>query len=110
VEALLFPLAFAYLAKRKTDPTDTTSVLKLSDELAERVIEQRAAPALPQLSPELQLECIVPLSVAAAVQSTSVDTIEREDARRVARGEPSQIIDLSARRKGMRLKHALLRD
>jgi hypothetical protein len=56
---------------------------------------------------EAELLRIVPLSFAAEVQSTSVDTIEREDARRVAHGEPTQIVDLSPRRKGMRLKHAL---
>lgn len=59
---------------------------------------------LPQ---SLELEQIVPLPMAAEVSSLSVDTIEREDAERVARGEPSHILALSARRKGMRLKHAL---
>ena len=59
------------------------------------------------LPPALELERIVPLAFAAEAQSTSEDTLKREDARRVARGEPSHIVDLSARRKGMRLRHAL---
>jgi hypothetical protein len=62
------------------------------------------------LSRELELEQIVPLPLAAQLQSTSTDTIEREDRQRVARGEPSQILNLSPRRRGMRLKHALKLD
>jgi hypothetical protein len=62
--------------------------------------------ALPKLS-ALELESIRPLQECARLQGTSVDTIVRDDARRVARGEKSRIVDLSMRRKGMRVKHAL---
>jgi hypothetical protein len=62
--------------------------------------------ALPKLS-ALELESIRPLQECARLQSTSVDTIIREDAKRVARGEKSRIVRLSERRQGMRLKHAL---
>jgi hypothetical protein len=52
------------------------------------------------LSAELQLECIVPLQQAAALQSTSVDTLKRR--------HPDKIIRLSPRRNGMRLRDALM--
>lgn len=47
--------------------------------------------ALPKLS-ALELESIRPLQECARLQSTSVDTIIREDAKRVARGEKSRIV------------------
>lgn len=52
------------------------------------------------LSAELQLERIVPLQQAAALQSTSVDTLKRR--------HPDKIIRLSPRRNGMRLRDALM--
>jgi hypothetical protein len=55
----------------------------------------------------IELESIRPLAECAKLRGDSTDTIVREDKRRVARGEPSQIVRLSERRVGMRLKHAL---
>jgi hypothetical protein len=55
----------------------------------------------------LELESVKPIAFCAELQGTSEDTIRHDDARRVARGEPSQIVRLSDRRIGMRLKHAL---
>jgi hypothetical protein len=55
-----------------------------------------------KLSPELELERIVPLQEAAQLQSTSVDTIKRR--------HQDKIIQLSPRRNGMRLRHALMLD
>jgi len=60
------------------------------------------------LSRDIELERIIPLSQAAELRSDSEDTIRREDAARIARGEPSQIIRLSVRRVGMRLRDALM--
>jgi hypothetical protein len=51
-----------------------------------------------------------PLSEVAQIQGVSEDTVQREDKRRVARGKPSRIVDMSERRKGMRLIHALCPD
>jgi hypothetical protein len=56
----------------------------------------------------IELERILSLQDAAKLRSDSVDNIKREDKKRVARGEASQIIRLSERRLGMRLKHALM--
>jgi hypothetical protein len=53
-----------------------------------------------KLSPELELERIVPLQQAAELQGTSVDTIKRR--------HRDKIIELSPRRLGMKLKHALI--
>jgi hypothetical protein len=53
-----------------------------------------------KLSPELELERIVPLQQAAELQSTSVDTLKRR--------HRDKIIKLSPRRLGMKLKHALI--
>jgi hypothetical protein len=53
-----------------------------------------------KLSPELELERIVPLQEAAKLQSTSVDTIKRR--------HRDKIIELSPRRLGMKLKDALI--
>jgi hypothetical protein len=66
----------------------------------------KLAGACPTLT-ALELESIWPLKKCAELRSDSVDTLKREDQKRVARGEPSQIVRLSARRRGMRLKHAL---
>lgn len=95
-------LAVQYQAKRDIDPHAARAI---ADELTRQIVSQ--PPPRIALSFELELERIVPLQFAAEMQSTSVDTLEREDARRVARGDASQMIDLSARRKGMRMKHAL---
>ena len=118
--AFLYPLARAYLARREDDAVpalklavayrakreiDPTLAVTLADQLAQLVIE--SPPARLPLSLEVELERIVPIAIAADLQGTSPDTIEREDERRIARGEPSQLIALSARRKGIRLKHAL---
>jgi hypothetical protein len=58
--------------------------------------------------PPIELARVVSLSEAAKLQGSSVDTIKREDRRRVARGERSRIVRLSERRVGMRLRDALL--
>jgi hypothetical protein len=42
------------------------------------------------------------------MRGTSRDSVERADAARVERGETSQIVQLSSRRGGMRIKDALL--
>lgn len=104
------PLALGYLALRgsRNKGDDLELALALADKLATQIVDN-PPPHVP-LSTELELERIVSLGFAAEVQSTSPDTIEREDRRRVADGEPSQIIILSTRRKGMRLKHALRLD
>lgn len=52
------------------------------------------------LSRELELERIVPLDQAAELSTLSQDTLEREHA--------DKIITLSPRRRGMRLRDALL--
>jgi hypothetical protein len=51
------------------------------------------------LPPDLKLEQIIKLPQVAKMRGTSVDTIKRH--------EPHNIIQLSPRRLGMRLKHAL---
>jgi hypothetical protein len=96
-------LALLFLAKREVDPS---AALVLADQLAHQVIE--TPPPLIILSWQAELERILPLPFAAELQSTSVDTLLRQDQRRVMDGEASQIINLSSRRRGMRLKHALL--
>ena len=53
-----------------------------------------------QLSPEIELERIVPLEQAAEVEPLSPDTLKRR--------YPDRLVKLSPRRLGMRLKHALL--
>jgi hypothetical protein len=52
------------------------------------------------LSPELELERILSLKQAAELQSTSIDTLKRRHA--------GKIIRLSPRRKGIRLRDALM--
>jgi hypothetical protein len=52
------------------------------------------------LSRELELVRIVPLDQAVELSTLSLDTLEREHA--------DKIITLSPRRRGMRLRHALL--
>ena len=51
------------------------------------------------LSPELELERIIPLDQVSELSSESTDTIKRN--------HPDKIIRLSKRRLGMRLKDAL---
>jgi hypothetical protein len=63
---------------------------------------------LPPLPNDLLLECFIPLDLVAEVRNVSRDTVERDDAARVERGEASRIVQLSSRRAGMRIKHALL--
>src|SRR5262245_61957471 len=95
-------LAFEFLAKHAKDPK---TALDLARKLAAAVVEGHS-PKIP-LSRAVELDRILTLDEAAAMQSTSPDTLLREDAKRVARGEPSQILQLSDRRRGMRLRHAL---
>ena len=101
------PLALSYVALRgsRNQGDDLTLALALADKLAQRIIDN--PPPRTPLSPRLEIEMIIPLAFAAELQSTSVDTLMREDQRRVANGEPSQIVDLSPRRRGMRVRHAL---
>jgi glyoxylate carboligase len=100
------PFALSYLALRAGNNADLAPALALADKLAQEIVA--APPARVPLSLELELERIVTIEFGAELQSVSPDTIERRDADRVAAGQPSQIIQLSTRRKGMRLKHALL--
>jgi len=60
--------------------------------------------------PATELMRIAPLTEVARLRGTSTDTVRRDDQRRVARGEPSRIVRLSERRKGMRIIHALCPD
>jgi hypothetical protein len=57
-----------------------------------------------------ELMRVAPLREVARLRGTSSDTVIREDHRRVARGEPSRIVRLSERRRGMRIIHALCPD
>jgi hypothetical protein len=100
-----FPLAMSYLTLRAGNGDDPTPALALADKLAQQIVA--SPPAHVPLSLELELERIITIEFAAELQSVSPDTIERRDVDRVAAGQPSQIIQLSTRRKGMRLKHAL---
>jgi hypothetical protein len=95
-------LALQFIAKREGDPT---FALQLAGQLARQVLD--GLPPAISLSWQAELERILPLPVVAELRSTSVDTVVREDQRRVACGEASQIVHLSERRRGMRLKHAL---
>jgi hypothetical protein len=54
----------------------------------------------------LELESFVPLPEVARLRSTSIDTLKREDEKNPP--DQKKIKQLSARRKGMRLKHALM--
>jgi hypothetical protein len=60
--------------------------------------------------PATELMSLKPLTEVARLRGTSTDTVVREDKRRVARGERSRIVDVSERRRGMRLIHALCPD
>jgi hypothetical protein len=60
--------------------------------------------------PKTELMRIAPLTEAARLRGTSKDTLVRDDQRRVAEGKPSRIVDLSLRRRGMRIIHALCPD
>lgn len=60
--------------------------------------------------PATELMRIAPLTEVARLRGTSTDTVLRDDQRRVARGEPSRVVRLSERRKGMRVIHALCPD
>jgi hypothetical protein len=62
-----------------------------------------------ELSP-LELLRIVPIEETARLRGTSIDSVIREDRRRVARGLPSQFVRVSERRVGLRLKDALRLD
>ena len=95
-------LALQFLATRETDPA---GALALAGQLARKVLD--SPPSSVSLSFQAELERILPIPVAAGLQGTSIDTVLREDQRRIARGEPSRIVQLSERRHGMRLKHAL---
>ena len=95
-------LALQFLATRETDPA---GALALAGQLARKVLD--SPPSEVCLSFHAELERILPIPLAAGLQATSVDTVMREDQRRIARGEPSRIVKLSERRRGMRLKHAL---
>ena len=53
---------------------------------------------------------IVPIEETARLRGTSIDSVIREDRRRVARGLPSQFVRVSERRVGLRLKDALRLD
>jgi hypothetical protein len=53
-----------------------------------------------KLSPQLELERIVSLQEAEAISTLSPDSWERH--------HPDKIVQLSPRRKGVRLKHALM--
>jgi hypothetical protein len=57
-----------------------------------------------------ELMRVAPLTEVARLRGTSTDTVIRDDQRRVARGERSRIIQLSLRRRGMRIIHALCPD
>ena len=95
-------LALQFLATRETDPA---GALALAGQLARKVLD--SPPSEVCLSFHAELERILPIPLAAGLQGTSVDTVMREDQRRIARGEPSRIVQLSERRHGMRLKHVL---
>jgi hypothetical protein len=56
-------------------------------------------PALDEKPSWIELERVVPLAEAARLKSVSVDTVKRRYA--------DKIINLSPRRRGMKLKHAL---
>jgi hypothetical protein len=101
-----FPLALSYITLRAGNRDDPAAALALADKLAQQIVS--APPAHVPFSLELELERIITIEFAAELQSVSPDTIARRDADRVAAGQPSQIIQLSTRRKGMRVKHALL--
>lgn len=62
-----------------------------------------------ELSP-LELLQIVPIEETARLRGTSINSVIREDRRRVARGLPSQFVRVSERRVGLRLKDALRLD
>jgi hypothetical protein len=57
--------------------------------------------------PALELLRIVSVEETARLRSTSPDSVIREDKRRVARGLPSQFVQVSERRVGLRLRDAL---
>jgi hypothetical protein len=57
-----------------------------------------------------ELMRVAPLTEVARLRGTSTDTVIRDDQRRVARGERSRILQLSLRRRGMRIIHALCPD
>jgi hypothetical protein len=57
-----------------------------------------------------ELMRVAPLTEVARLRGTSTDTVIRDDQRRVARGQPSRIMHLSLRRRGMRIIHALCPD
>lgn len=99
-------LAFDFLQARDRDPS---RALAIAAELANRVIEGPAPKMMP-LSREAELDRIVSLDEAAELQSSSRDSVIREDRARVAAGKPSRIIRLSDRRVGIRLRHALRLD
>jgi hypothetical protein len=57
-----------------------------------------------------ELMRVAPLTEVARLRGTSTDTVIRDDQRRIARGERSRILQLSLRRRGMRIIHALCPD
>ena len=76
---------------------------RVLDQIATLLTHLASLPRFPELSPlevTLELNRIVSLDEAAHLRGTSPDTLERN--------EPDKIIALSPRRKGMRVKHALL--
>jgi hypothetical protein len=60
--------------------------------------------------PATELMRVAPPTEVARLRGTSPDTVVRDDQRRVARGERSRIVQLSQRRRGMRVIHALCPD
>jgi hypothetical protein len=61
--------------------------------------------------PALELMRVVSLDEAARLRGdVSTDTLIREDKQRVADGKRSRIVQLSPRRRGMRVVHAICAD
>jgi hypothetical protein len=60
--------------------------------------------------PAAELMRVAPLTEVARLRGTSTDTVIRDNERRVARGERSRIVQVSQRRRGMRVIHALCLD
>jgi hypothetical protein len=89
-------------------PVDSASP-PLVDPASPPAVNPASPPPFDPLAYAAWLDTIVPLSEGARLRSVSVPALKGAEERRAReRGEPSRIMELSVRRRGIRRRHALL--
>ncbi len=93
------------LALKERDPA---RALEIAAEICRDLIDAPRSAPLVELPLEVELLKVVDLATVAYLRGTHVASVVREDQRRIAEGKPSQILHVSDRRRGMRLRDALM--